>query len=78
MKQSMALVLCACAILVSGCGENAKTAASAPSSAEPMASVPAEPLGDWADFSFKTTAGKPVSLSDYEGKTLLVDVWSYT
>jgi len=75
----MASALCAWAILVAGCGERAETLKAASASAEPpVHSEQAEPLGNWSDFRFETTAGKPVSLGDYKGKTLLVDVWSYT
>jgi hypothetical protein len=79
MKQAIAGALCVWAILAAGCGERAEPLAAAPASAEPsVRSEQAEPLGNWADFRFETTAGKPVSLGDYKGKTLLVDVWSYT
>ena len=36
-------------------------------------------VGDQAPaFTLKTIGLKEVSLADYKGKTLLVDVWSYT
>ena len=45
--------------------------------AEPSALVSA-PTENWPDFNFKTTLGKSASLASYKGKTVLIDVWSYT
>ena len=79
MKATKATALCVCAILAAGCGEKAETVVSAPARAEHLEHAdPGQPMGEWADFTFKTTAGKPVSLAQYKGSILLVDVWSYT
>ena len=79
MKLSIAIALFAAAILAAGCAEKPKDTATNPEDHAPVAlNEPPEQLGDWADFQFTTTAGKNVSLADYKGKTLLVDVWSYT
>ena len=79
MKRTIAIALFAAAILASGCTDKIENTATNPVDHAPVAlNEPPEQLGDWADFKFTTTAGKTVSLADYKGKTLLVDVWSYT
>ena len=79
MKLTIAVALGAWAILAAGCTDKIENSATNPVDHAPVAlNEPPEQLGDWADFNFTTTAGKNVSLADYKGKTLLVDVWSYT
>lgn len=80
MKLALAGTIFALAILGAGCVEKVERAQAPPPPPAPAveSTEPVKDFGVWADFSFKTTAGKTVSLADYRGKVLLVDVWSYT
>lgn len=79
MKLAPLVVIGASVLLATGCVEQAEKPASTPLSPSPtVATEPPELQGTWKDFSFKTTSGETVTLADYKGKTLLVDVWSYT
>jgi peroxiredoxin len=70
----LAATLLACA--AAGCGPEPRQGP-APRTADAFASTPPKPGGSAPDFSLRSTEGKPIHLSDYLGKSVvLIDFWS--
>jgi peroxiredoxin len=61
-----------CALGLSGCGAESKSGTAPDATADPAA----EPRKPAPAFTLKDVSGKPITLSDFRGKTVVVDFWA--
>jgi len=72
LRALAAIASCVLAICLGGCGAESNSGVS-PTAAVDSAREPRKPA---PAFTLKDVSGHPVSLSDYRGKTVVVDFWA--
>ena len=77
MKKGFALILAACMCLIlSACGKTAATAESSESNSTKQEQAKQEQPARYKDFTGTLLDGGEMSLSDYEGKVILLNFWA--